>query len=513
MSPTQALGWAIVHSLWQGALAATALASLFTIVPARAARTRYALAVATLLLMLAAPVGTTLQLRDAAPGTADPTWISAVVARTPARALIPGATVERPPRAPLEVAPVSATPALAERFRAAFEPALPWVVALWFSGVVLLSLRLASGWLMARRLGTVGTRPAPPACTEALARLAARLRVTQPVRVFESAVVQVPAMIGWLRPVVLLPASALTGLTPLQLDALLAHELAHVRRYDYVVNLVQSVIETLLFYHPAVWWVSRRVREEREHCCDDLAIAACGDAYVYASALVGMEGLRVPTPAFAVAAGGGSLLSRIRRILAAPTAEIFPRWIAGLAAATLALTIGGGAGLAGATAGIPEPTVQRASGVPASFARHASHSSTDSLIARVRSLRDAERRREAVKRLGKQGGQGAVAALIEIARDDHDEDVQGEAVERLGKMKDGSGLHAVIDFARTHPNPDVRREAVDAIREAAAPAVAIEVLQEIARRDADSDVQEEALEGLGELADARDVHERTRREP
>src|SRR5438034_11106483 len=116
----------------------------------------------------------------------------------------------------------------------------------------------------------MGTRPAPVACMEALERLAARLRVSRPVRVLESAIVQVPAVLGWVRPVILLPASALTGLTPLQLDALLAHELAHVRRYDYLVNLIQSVIETLLFYHPAVWWISGRMRQEREHCCDDL---------------------------------------------------------------------------------------------------------------------------------------------------------------------------------------------------------------------------------------------------
>src|SRR3989454_6019086 len=184
----------------------------------------------------------------------------------------------------------------AARLRTTIEPTLPWIVVVWFGGVLVLSLRLTSGWLVARRLGRTATHPVPEACREALARLAARLRVTRPVRVLESAVIQVPAVIGWLRPVILLPASALTGLTPLQLDALLAHELAHVRRYDYLVNLLQSAVETLLFYHPAAWWVSRRVREEREHCCDDLAVAACGgDAHVYATALLGMEQLRLAT--------------------------------------------------------------------------------------------------------------------------------------------------------------------------------------------------------------------------
>src|SRR5437016_13902939 len=136
------------------------------------------------------------------------------------------------------------------------------VMLLWFGGVVTLSLRLASGWLVTRRLRSVGTDPVPDACLEAVSRLAQRLEVSRPVRALQSAVVQVPAVVGWLRPVILLPASALTGLTPLQLDALLAHELAHVRRYDYLVNLVQSVIETLLFYHPAVRSEERRVGKE-----------------------------------------------------------------------------------------------------------------------------------------------------------------------------------------------------------------------------------------------------------
>ena len=97
-------------------------------------------------------------------------------------------------------------------------------------------------------------------------------------------------MVGWLNPVVLLPASALSGLTPTQIEALLAHELAHVRRHDYLVNLLQSVVETLLFYHPAVWWVSAHVRAEREHCCDDLAVAVC-DRLVYVTALADLAAM------------------------------------------------------------------------------------------------------------------------------------------------------------------------------------------------------------------------------
>src|SRR5919108_2775106 len=321
MNVTEALGWALLHSLWQCTLVGAALASLLAIIPARAARTRYALAVTTLILMLAVPVATAVRLRAAAPSVGaraalpTPTAPASIAVRTAAASPAPA-----PATRSFEVSRAS----LATHIRADLEPALPWIVVAWLAGVVILSIRLVSGWVVTRVLSRVGTRPVPQACRDALARLVVRLRVTRPVRVLESALVQVPAVIGWLRPIVLLPASALTGLTPLQLDALLAHELAHVRRYDYLVHLIQSMIETLLFYHPAVWWVSRRVREAREHCCDDLAVAVCGDARIYAMALFSLERLRASQPAFALGVnGGGSLLRRIRRLIAPAGPEVF----------------------------------------------------------------------------------------------------------------------------------------------------------------------------------------------
>jgi protein involved in polysaccharide export with SLBB domain len=137
------------------------------------------------------------------------------------------------------------------------------------------------------------------------------------VRVLESSLITAPAVVGWIAPVVLLPVTSLAGLAPAQLEALVAHELAHVRRHDYLVNLMQSAVETLLFFHPAVWWVSRRIRVEREHCCDDVAVAVCGDRVVYASALADLERMRGAS--FALAATDGSLVARVRRILSPST--------------------------------------------------------------------------------------------------------------------------------------------------------------------------------------------------
>jgi hypothetical protein len=167
------------------------------------------------------------------------------------------------------------------------------------------------------------------------------------VRIAKSALAGTPSVIGWLQPVILVPAAAFAGMDPEQLEALLAHELAHIRRHDYIVNLIQSAAETLLFYHPAVWWVSRRIRIERENCCDDLAVSVCGDVVTYARALTRLEELRTGGSQFAMAAGAGSLLTRIRRLLEAgrPAHRRPGTWFTALLAALALCAIWGAAGV------------------------------------------------------------------------------------------------------------------------------------------------------------------------
>ena len=211
-----------------------------------------------------------------------------------------------------------------------------WAVCIWMIGVLLLSARVAGGWMGVRKLKR-GASPADAELEDIVRRLQRRLRVSAPVRLCTSAAVRVPTAIGWLRPYILLPVTALTGLSEAQIVAILAHELAHIRRNDYLVNSLQTVIETLLFYHPAVWWVGRQMRLEREHCCDDMAVAVCGSAFEYASALAEMEQIRDRIPAPALAATGGDLLGRIRRVLGREDHR--PRSLGGVAAAALALSI------------------------------------------------------------------------------------------------------------------------------------------------------------------------------
>ena len=151
-----------------------------------------------------------------------------------------------------------------------------------------------------------------------LAGLAAHLRISRPVALLESCFIDTPVLIGYLRPVILLPIGCLTGLSVTQVECILLHELAHVARHDYLVNLIQSMAEGLLFYHPAVWWVSRAVRAERENCCDDRVVELMGDARAYAATLAALEERRALVPDAALAATGGNLMKRIRRLTVEP---------------------------------------------------------------------------------------------------------------------------------------------------------------------------------------------------
>ena len=194
------------------------------------------------------------------------------------------------------------------------QPWLPEIVLVWFAGVLVAAFRPLLSWYTVRRLRTVGVSPVGDAVHGVLERTAKRLRLARAVEVLQSTLVKTPVVVGYFRPVVLLPLCVVTGLPEAQLELILAHELAHIRRHDYLVNLLQTLVETLFFYHPAVWWLSRQIRNERENCCDDVAMATVGSRADYGRALLAIEELRATSTALSLAARGGSLLARIRRI-------------------------------------------------------------------------------------------------------------------------------------------------------------------------------------------------------
>lgn len=320
----RALGWTLAHFIWQGVAIGLLLITLLKYGRIRSAGARYVTGCLALLACIgAAGVTFALEYRWANAEAVAPTenpLAPPPLPPPPANQAGNERTFGESSEVIVEASAPAPAPAPAKswvtRAGSWLEPLLPWLVMVWGTGVLLLSVRLMGGWAFTQHLKHRLLKPVPEWLVEMFGWLREKLGVYKLVRVFESAAVESPIAIGWLKPVVLLPACAITGLSPDQLRTLLAHELAHIRRHDYLVNLLQSIAETALFFHPAVWWISARIRDEREHCCDDIAIEACGHELEYAEALAALAEQRHHTAQFALSATGGSLFGRIQRILA-----------------------------------------------------------------------------------------------------------------------------------------------------------------------------------------------------
>jgi len=200
---------------------------------------------------------------------------------------------------------------------------MPWIDGVWLAGVCFLALRSAGGWWRLRSLRRSAQVAVPPAVQRAFAKMVGQLRLAHPVVLRVSREVISPMAMGIWRTSVILPLSVVASLPAEQLEAVLAHELAHIRRWDYFCNLLQTAIECLFFFHPAVWWMSKRARELREVCCDEIAARTCADPGIYAEALLQMEEQRAEHLQLAVAlhGKGGTLLNRIRRVMGEGTME------------------------------------------------------------------------------------------------------------------------------------------------------------------------------------------------
>src|SRR5271154_581642 len=349
---TRAVALAILHFLWQGvALAALASAAMAL---SRNAATRYAIAVAVLALMVAAPALTfaVLQQRataSAARGMDDHAGSASIMASDSLAAKV--SAQGRPQRSSI---PTSSDD-------------LSLLVEVWMVGVALLSLRPAVGFFALQRLRREQAAPVSELIRARCLSLQKILGVQRLIRYCESVELKAPAVVGWFRPVVFLPLCAVSGLSVDQLEAVVAHELAHIRRLAAFVNLFQVATETLLFYHPAVWWLSSRIRAERENCCDDVAIAVCGNAAAYARALASMAESHA-APSLAMAANRSPLVARVARILGAAKSQAGIRG-ASLFASALCLSVSlvAGHALLGAnqtSAAAPQPPSPAA--VPAS---------------------------------------------------------------------------------------------------------------------------------------------------
>lgn len=284
------LGLALLHSLWQVALLATALWALLTLLHRASPRLRHGLALGALALSIAWPGATLLQIRNQRQQAQ-----RAIVVGLEARAAY-NTSVSRP--------------ATYQGNLHLLRPALPFLAGAWGLGVLLLGVRLFGGWLWLSELRRQ-TSAAPAWVQDQAARLASDLGIRLPeLRISEALG---PLSYGLFRTVVVLPAACLVQLDVRELEAILAHEFAHLQRLDFVLNGLQSIADVLLFHHPLARWISAIARLERERCCDETAAFLCGDARTVAAALNHLDDLRPPT--LALAAQGAPLMIRIQYLL------------------------------------------------------------------------------------------------------------------------------------------------------------------------------------------------------
>ena len=295
---SEAIGWTILHSVWQAGVIGLIAFALLKLRQNSTASYRYSVSILSLFAILLSSAFTFLIIYRSAANVyvsvADKMRISTSMLTQPGT----GATNQG-------------------EWAQLLPPLLPWLSTLWFTGVLFFSIRFAGGLLLLQRYRNHLVADLPAQMAEKIHVFIKRSGITRKIRVRISEMVRVPMVTGILKPVILIPAGIISLLPVEQIEAVIAHELAHIRRYDFLINILQTLTETLFFYHPAVWLLSSNARAEREKCCDDYAVQACGDLGVYAKALANLSGFRLhkPLPAMAFSGKKLSLVNRVERLL------------------------------------------------------------------------------------------------------------------------------------------------------------------------------------------------------
>lgn len=329
------LGWALLNSIWQLSILALLIGCLLSFL--RSSLARYRTAYVGLMLMAITPVASfvwSVSTKHLSADSYSTSFIEPTVA-----------TGDRLSADPLESWPQdrsgaeqifatkednqhesSSRTSTASKLAAARHSYVVWLVPCWLCGVLVLSVRQIGGWFLAVRVVRHSELLKMHPARDCLDRLTQKMQIKRIVRLFSSKEVTTPMVLGVFRPCLIVPASLLTGLTPDQLTAIFAHELAHLRRHDFLQNLLQTLIETLLFFHPAVWWIARVIRQEREHLCDDLSVDVVGQPIGLAEALLAIQSLgggtkQIPVAQAATGNRDSAMIHRIRRLVSPQSAR------------------------------------------------------------------------------------------------------------------------------------------------------------------------------------------------
>jgi bla regulator protein blaR1 len=308
----EASGWMLVHSLWQGLLVLIVLSFLLLLMRRNSAQLRYLVSFFFLLVLL---TWSGITFVDAYQYAQEKTAIRAqfVPGTGSVKAYLAEQLSQQNPETHVSDSGINLKMI---KVRSFLQRHFHWVCTLWMLGMLFVMLRMVGGLFYIQRLRTYGLMPVGEGLSLKLEQFAAQLNIRRKVEIFFSPLARVPMTLGTFKPVILFPFTAMTGLSVKEVEAILVHELAHVLRHDYLFNIIQSVVELLFFYHPAVWIISAQIRSERENSCDNLAIELTGDKLTYVQALAAYEKIRVGQGdlAMAFASKNGSLINRIKRI-------------------------------------------------------------------------------------------------------------------------------------------------------------------------------------------------------
>ncbi|MCW3806200.1 M56 family metallopeptidase [Plebeiibacterium marinum] len=306
---TEALGWTIIHSLWQGIILLIGLLFLLSLLKKYSAQVRYFISFTALIIMLGWSCSTFIKAYEYASEKQDmrqelisnPDYFKNLVASS-----------ENNKTQPAEESFNLQT----VKLRAWFQRNFPLFLTVWLIGIGLFTVRLLGGLAYNRRLRTLQLLPFEEKWMEKLIEFSNSLNISKVIKAYKSPHTFSPLTLGFMKPIILFPVKAFTGLSEKEIEAIIAHELAHIVRNDYLFNIIQSVIEIVFFYHPAIWTISRCIRDEREHSCDDIAIELTGDKVTYAKALTNAQIFTYEQENLTMAFGTkkSSLLERIKRI-------------------------------------------------------------------------------------------------------------------------------------------------------------------------------------------------------
>lgn len=324
-----ALGWTLIHALWQGAVFACLLAVVLILLRRYSAQARYVVAVGLLCGFVVTTVITFAHLHERSPVMAlEYARAESVTSDGQATDIAANVAAEKPAATPQSLpAEGISPPSFADRMVNYYNRNLPLIVTCWLLGVLVLLLRLLGQMAYVQRLKFYGIAQFPESWQNRLRELEVNLNLRRPIRYLLSYRIDSPFTFGWMRPVILFPAALIKILEDTQIYSILAHELAHVKRDDFLVNLLQQLLLTLFFYHPGLWWMAARIDEEREHSCDDLAVRITKQPIGYAKTLLQLIETQMSNSSLTVnfqgvgPANRKDFKARITRLLSPPLAK------------------------------------------------------------------------------------------------------------------------------------------------------------------------------------------------